>query len=304
MPSLVAKPYADIDSVAVIGNYVPRQCGIATFTADLVQSLSAESTDETCWAVAMNGRPEGYLYPDKVRFEINQKKLHEYRLAAEFLKINKADVVCLQHEFGIFGGPAGSHILKLLAALRMPVVTTLHTVLTEPGEEYRKATMRLAELSDRLVVMSREAIDTLQRVYGVDPRKISFVPQGIPDMPFADPNYYKDQFDVAGRKVLLTFGLLSENKGIEYALRSLPKVIERFPDVVYIVLGVTHPNVVKLVPFKDPEAMGEAIIDILDNESERHAMRSRAYDFSRRSTWRRWTAATSSSGTDRLYDAG
>jgi glycosyltransferase involved in cell wall biosynthesis len=245
MQNSSTNPYAKISTVAVIGNYLPRQCGIATFTTDLVQALSAEIADRTCWAIAMNDRPKGYAYPDEVRFEVNEKQLDEYRLAAEFLNINKADVVSLQHEYGTFGGPAGSHILKLLAELRMPVVTTLHTVLTEPSEEYRKVMLRLAELSDRLVVMSHKAGDILQRVYGLDAGKIAFIPHGIPDMPFVDPSYYKDQFGVLGKKVLLTFGLLSQNKGIEYALEALPKVVERFPEAVYIVLGATHPHVLE-----------------------------------------------------------
>jgi glycosyltransferase involved in cell wall biosynthesis len=245
MQNALANPYFKINSVAVIGNYLPRQCGIATFTTDLVQALSSETTDRTCWAVAMNDKPEGYAYPGEVKFEINEKQLDEYRLAAEFLNINQADVVCLQHEYGIFGGPAGSHILKLLAELRIPVVTTLHTVLTEPSENYRKVMLRLAELSDRLVVMSHKARDILQGIYGIEGAKIAYIPHGIPDMPFVDPSYYKDQFGVLGKKVLLTFGLLSENKGIEYALEALPKVVERFPEAVYIVLGATHPHVLQ-----------------------------------------------------------
>ncbi|MCK9506272.1 MAG: glycosyltransferase family 4 protein [Porticoccaceae bacterium] len=151
----------------------------------------------------------------------------------------------MQHEYGIFGGPAGSHILKLLAELRTPVVTTLHTVLTEPNEEYRKVMLRLAELSDYLVVMSHKAINILQSVYAIDPSKIRHIPHGIPDIPFVDPCYYKEQFGVLDKRVLLTFGLLSENKGIEYALQALPKVVEKFPDITYIVLGATHPHVLR-----------------------------------------------------------
>ncbi|MES0350152.1 MAG: glycosyl transferase family 1, partial [Desulfobacteria bacterium] len=117
------------NSIALIGNYLPRQCGIATFTTDVVEALSAEAPDINCWAVAINDRPEGYAYPEKVRFEINQNNLADYSVASEFLNISQIDIVCVQHEYGIFGGPAGSHLLKLLGELRMPVVTTLHTVL-------------------------------------------------------------------------------------------------------------------------------------------------------------------------------
>ena len=239
------KPCTDTKSIAVIGSYPPRRCGIATFTADLVDALSSQIPDHNCWAVAMNDKSEGYTYPDKVHFEINQKSLSDYSSAAEFLNINQVDVVCLQHEYGIFGGPAGSHVLTLLSALRMPVVTTLHTVLAKPTNEYRTVMVRLAELSDRLIVMSHKAIDLLLSVYFIDPLKIMYIPHGIPDMPFVDPSYYKEKFGVLGKKMILTFGLLSQNKGIDTALQALPKVIEEFPDITYIVLGATHPHVLK-----------------------------------------------------------
>ncbi len=144
----------DIKSIAVIGNYLPRQCGIATFTKDLVEGLSAISSDMDCWAVAMNDTLEGYPYPEKVRFEINQNVLADYSVASQFLNISGANIVCLQHEFGIFGGSAGSHLLKLLGDLHMPVVTTLHTVLKDPAPEYRDIMCKLSDLSDKLVVMS------------------------------------------------------------------------------------------------------------------------------------------------------
>ena len=234
-----------IGSIAVIGNYLPRRCGIATFTTDLVESLAVEAAGIRCWAVAMNDRPAGYPYPNRVRFEIDQNKLTDYSIAAEFLAINKIDVVCVQHEFGIFGGPAGSHLLKLLGELNMPVVTTLHTVLREPSPEYRKVMLRLADLSDRLIVMSLKAVGFLKEVYGVPEHKIAFVHHGIPDTPFIDPNFYKDQFGVEGKRVLLTFGLLSPAKGIEDVIRALPAILERHPDVAYIVLGATHPHVLQ-----------------------------------------------------------
>jgi len=241
----VIRYYEGINSVAVIGNYLPRRCGIATFTTDLVEALSAEAPHIHCRAVVMNDKPEGYPYPGKVRFEVNQNKLSDYSTASEFLNINQVDIVCVQHEYGIFGGPAGSHILKLLADLRMPVVTTLHTVLKDPEPEYREVMRRLADLSDKLVVMSHKATEFLRDIYAVPDEKIAFVHHGIPDTPFIDPNFYKDKFGVEGRKVLLTFGLLSPNKGIENVLRALPAVTEKHPDVVYIILGATHPHVLK-----------------------------------------------------------
>jgi glycosyltransferase involved in cell wall biosynthesis len=234
-----------INSIAVIGNYLPRQCGIATFTRDLVEGLCARAPQTHCWAVAMNDRVEGYAYPDKVRFEINQNKLADYGIAAQFLNISHTDIVCLQHEFGIFGGPAGSHLLKLLSDLHMPVVTTLHTVLKDPSPEYRSVMNKLEELSDKLVVMSRKAEEFLQEIYGIPRDKVAFIHHGIPDMPFIDSSFHKDKFGVEGKKVLLTFGLLSPNKGIETVLKALPAVIDQYPDVTYIILGTTHPHVLK-----------------------------------------------------------
>ncbi|MBL7180028.1 MAG: glycosyltransferase family 4 protein, partial [Desulfobacterales bacterium] len=370
----VIKYYEGINSVAVIGNYLPRQCGIATFTTDLVEGLSAEAPDIHCWAAAMNDKPEGYLYPEKVRFEINQNKLTDYSVASQFLNISHTDIVCLQHEYGLFGGPAGSHLLKLLGDLRMPVVTTLHTILKDPAPEYRDVMCKLSDLSDKLVVMSRKASDFLKDIYAVPEEKIAFIHHGIPDTPFIDSSFYKDKFGVEGKKVLLTFGLLSPNKGIENVLQALPAVIKKHPDVVYIILGATHPHILKLhgdayrimlqqlvhkldigehvifqnrfvelrelceflgiadiyvtpyleesqiasgtlayamgtgkavistpywyatemlaegrgriVPFRNPDALAEQIIGLLDNDVERHAMRKKAYTFSREAVWK------------------
>ncbi|MCM2285189.1 MAG: glycosyltransferase family 4 protein [Desulfobacula sp.] len=364
----------DITSIAVIGNYLPRRCGIATFTSDLVEGLSSLSPDIDCWTLAMNDRLEGYPYPEKVRFEINQNVLADYGVASQFLNISGANIVCLQHEFGIFGGSAGSHLLKLLGDLHMPVVTTLHTVLKDPTPEYRDVMCKLSDLSDKLVVMSHKAEDFLQDVYGVPREKIAFIHHGIPDMPFIDSSFNKDKFEVEGKKVLLTFGLLSPNKGIETVLQALPAVLEKHPDVVYIILGRTHPHVLKsqgesyrimlqqmvhklgitrhvifqnsfvalrelgeflgiadlyispypeeaqitsgtlayamgtgkaiistpywyavemlaegrgkIVPFKNSKALAEQINALLDNDGQRHAMRKKAYTFTREALWK------------------
>ncbi|UCC45195.1 MAG: glycosyltransferase family 4 protein, partial [Candidatus Zixiibacteriota bacterium] len=361
-------------SVAVIGNYLPRLCGIATFTTDLVEALSAEAPDINCWAVAMNDKPEGYAYPAKVRFVVNQNRLADYSVASEFLNIGQTDIVCVQHEYGIFGGPAGSHLLKLLGELRMPIVTTLHTVLRDPAPEYREVMHKLSDLSDKLIVMSRKAFDFLKDIYAVPKEKIAFIHHGIPDMPFIDPNFYKDKFGVEGKKVLLTFGLLSPNKGIENVLQALPSVTKEHPDVTYIILGATHPHVIKvhgeeyrislqqlvrklnisdhvifhnrfvelkelceflgaadiyvtpylqecqitsgtlayamgtgkavistpywyatemlaegrgiIVPFKNPDAIAEHIIDLLANDVNLHTMRKKAYKFCREAIWK------------------
>jgi glycosyltransferase involved in cell wall biosynthesis len=231
--------------IAMIGNYTPRRCGIATFTADLAESLAAEAPESEVWAAAMNDTPEGYPYPTRVHFEMNEQSRGDYRLAAEFLNINGIEVASLQHEYGIYGGPAGAFILDLIGRLRMPVVTTLHTVLREPTSDQIDVTSEIARFSAKLVVMSRRAADFLRDIYGVPEEKIAFVHHGIPDLAFVDPNYYKDQFGVEGRMVAATFGLLSPNKGIEHMITAMPKIVKNHPEFMYLVLGVTHPNVKK-----------------------------------------------------------
>src|SRR5712691_633790 len=233
---------SEIRKVAFLGDYLPRKCGIATFTSDLLSAVAAEHPQTQCLAVPVNDLKGGYEYPKVVRFEVEEQDLPSYQRAADFLNIGNADIVCLQHEFGIFGGPAGSHVLALLRELKMPVVTTLHTVLREPNSEQRRVTQDLIAFSTRLVVMTERGRRMLQEIYQAPPAKIDLIPHGIPDIPFVDPNYYKDQFGVEGRRVLLTFGLLSPNKGIEHVLNALPRILAEFPDVVYVVLGATHPN--------------------------------------------------------------
>ncbi len=235
--------YQTTKKIALIGNFLPRQCGIATFTTDLLTAISNENPAGESWAVVMNDIPEGYDYPESVRFEINQRILDEYRMAADFLNMNSVDVVCLQHEFGIFGGENGSHVLELVGNLRMPVITTLHTVLKEPSPGQMAITKRIAQLSDRLVVMSNAARRILRETYGIADEKIVLIHHGIPDVPFVDPNYYKDQYGVEGRNVILTFGLLSPGKGIENMIDALPDIVARHPETIYIVLGATHPNI-------------------------------------------------------------
>lgn len=239
------KSSTSLRKVAFLGDYLPRKCGIATFTTDLRCSIAKEFPALQCPVVPVNDLEEGYDYPPEVRFEIAEQDLPSYLRAADFLNITDVDVLCVEHEFGIFGGPAGSHVLALLRELRMPIVTTLHTVLQEPNDDQRRVMRELARLSTRLVVMSERGQEFLREIYRIPAAKIDLIPHGIPDMPFADPNYFKDEFDVAGRQVLLTFGLLSPNKGIEYALRALPEIIREFPNFVYIVLGQTHPNLLR-----------------------------------------------------------
>lgn len=231
--------------VAFLGDYLPRKCGIATFTTDLRGAIATEFPALHCPVVAVNDVDAGYDYPPEVRFEIAEQDLSSYLRAADFLNITGVDALCVEHEFGIFGGPAGSHVLALLREVRMPIVTTLHTVLRDANAEQRRVMRELARCSARLVVMSERGRGFLRDIYQVPDAKIDVIAHGIPDMPFADSKHFKAEFAVAGRQVLLTFGLLSPNKGIEYALRALPEIIREFPEVVYVVLGQTHPNLLR-----------------------------------------------------------
>jgi glycosyltransferase involved in cell wall biosynthesis len=231
--------------IAVIGNYLPRHCGIATFTTDLCSAISAEYGTARLLALPVNDTKEGYDYPSRVRWSLAQDDVKSYLEAAEFLNFNNIDMVCLQHEYGIFGGPAGSHILELLRGLKMPVVTTLHTVLREPDPNQLRVIEEIAELSDRLIVMTQLSSQFLQEIFKVPGSKIDIVPHGVPDLPFLDPNFFKDRFDVEGKAVLLTFGLLSPNKGIENVIQALPQILSRHKNVAYIVAGATHPHILR-----------------------------------------------------------
>jgi glycosyltransferase involved in cell wall biosynthesis len=231
--------------IAVIGNYLPRHCGIATFTTDLCSAISAEYGTARLLALPVNDTDEGYDYPSRVRWSLAQDDIVSYQQAAEFLNFNNIDMVCLQHEYGIFGGPAGSHILHLLRGLKMPVVTTLHTVLREPNPDQLMVMEEIAELSDRLIVMSQLSAQFLQEIFKVPGSKIDMVPHGVPDLPFLDPNFYKDRFGVEGKAVLLTFGLLSPNKGIENVIQALPEILSKHKNVAYVVAGATHPHILR-----------------------------------------------------------
>src|SRR5437899_5294691 len=231
--------------IAVVGNYLPRQCGIATFTTDLCEAISAEYGAARLFAIPVNDTESGYLYPARVRLALAQDDLSSYEQAADFLNFTNFDLVCLQHEYGIFGGPAGSHILALLRRLKMPVITTLHTVLREPSRDQRRVMEEIASLSDRLIVMSELSSQFLQEIFKVPGSKIDMVPHGVPDLPFLDPNFYKERFGVEGKAVLLTFGLLSPNKGIENVIQALPQILSKHNNVVYIVAGATHPHILR-----------------------------------------------------------
>jgi glycosyltransferase involved in cell wall biosynthesis len=232
----------DCRRVAFIGTSLPRQCGLATFGGDLANAISRGAPETQIIAVPVNDIPEGYAYPARVRFEIMEREIASYHRAAAFLNINDVDVVSVQHEYGIFGGRAGGYLLALLRELRMPIVTTLHTVLHDPDPDHLAVMSELAELSDTLVVMTRKSAALLRKVHDLPEEKIAIIPHGIHDMPFVDPSFYKDKFRVEGKNVLLTFGLLGPNKGIEHTIDALTAILEKHPDTVYIVLGATHPT--------------------------------------------------------------
>ena len=360
--------------VAVIGNHLPRQCGIATFTTDLCNAITAEYGAAGVFVVAVNDPQSHYSYPARVRFEITESDLSSYSAAADFLNSSDIDVVCLQHEYGIFGGKSGSHILRLLQHLKMPVVTTLHTVLREPDVNQLIVVQEIAARSDRLIVMSEHSSQFLHDVFRVPSDKIELIPHGIPDLPFAEPATYKDSLST-GKTVLLTFGLLSPNKGFENVIHALPRIVARHSNVVYIIAGATHPHVRRregdryrmklqalanemgveenviflnsfvspqemaslvgsadiyvtpyryetqavsgtlayamgagkaiistpywhatellddgrgaLVPFEDPAAIADTVIELLDNAASRQQMRERAYFYARRMVWNR-----------------
>jgi glycosyltransferase involved in cell wall biosynthesis len=234
----------DVQKIAFLSDYIPRQCGIATFTADLRGAIAEQYPSLQSSIIALTDRSENYSYPPEVRFEIPEQDIPAYRRAADFTNLANVDVLCLQHEFGIYGGASGRHVLTFLRNLRMPVVTTLHTILHEPGLEQKFVLQEVIKLSTRVVAMAEKGIEFLREIYGTPAEKIDLIPHGIPDVPFIDPNYYKDKFGVEGRPVLLTFGLLSPNKGIEHVLNALPSIVREFPNVVYMVLGATHPDLI------------------------------------------------------------
>jgi glycosyltransferase involved in cell wall biosynthesis len=361
--------------VAIIGNSLPRRCGIATFTTDLQTAVATSFPDVDTCIVAMNDHGQTYDYPEAVAFQVNDDRIEDYRKAAAFLNAGQFDVVSLQHEFGIFGGEAGSHILALISALTMPLVTTLHTVLAEPSPAQRAVMDGIVDASSRVIVMAEKGRELLRGVYRVPADRIDVIPHGIPDVPFAEPDAAKARLGFAGRDVILTFGLLSPNKGVEVMIDAMPEILAAHPNAVYVVLGATHPNLVRqegeayrerlmarvrerrveahvvfldqfvdqatllgfismcdvyvtpylneaqmtsgtlaysfglgkavvstpywharelladgrgvLVPFGDADAIGSAVAGLLSEASRRHAMRERAYAFSRSMTWPR-----------------
>ncbi|MDZ4775763.1 MAG: glycosyltransferase family 4 protein [Alphaproteobacteria bacterium] len=241
-PRIVIGPKATKRHVALIGNFPPRRCGIATFTEDLYRALLDFGRVGSCDIYAMIEPGASYAFPGSVKMAIQQQNLESYLEAARRINASGADTVSLQHEYGIFGGAAGEHIISLLAALRVPVVTTLHTVLERPDPAQRRVMEKIIAHSAQLVVMAQKGHDILRRVYGAPPSKIVVTPHGAPDVPREPSERYKKQFGWAGRRTILTFGLLSPNKGIEHMLAAMPSIAAAHPDALYVVLGATHPH--------------------------------------------------------------
>ena len=230
---------------AFVGNSLPRRCGIATFTTDLHQAIERLPPYEPCGIVAMNDHGRTYEYPPAVSLQIDDRRLGDYERAADVLNRARCEVVSLQHEFGIFGGEAGGHIMALAARLAMPLVTTLHTVLAQPTPAQRRALGDIVDASSRVVVMAEKGRELLRTVYQVAAAKIEVIPHGTPDCPFVEPDEAKRALGFDGRPVILTFGLLSPSKGIEVMIDAMPEVLESSPAAVYVVLGATHPNLIR-----------------------------------------------------------
>ena len=233
------------ERLVFIGNSLPRRCGIATFTTDLQQAVARASPSTDTCIVAMTDHEHSYDYPPSVRIQINDARLADYERAANLLNVGAYEVVSLQHEFGIFGGDAGGHIMALLTRLNMPIVTTLHTVLSKPTPAQYRIFDQIIDVSAKVIVMAEKGSELLRSVYGVSAEKIEVIPHGTPDVPFLEPDEAKATFGFAGRSVILTFGLLSRSKGIEVMIDAMPAILKRRPDAVYVVLGATHPNLVR-----------------------------------------------------------
>lgn len=235
--------------IAILGSYVPRRCGIATFTHDLGNAIALHCTDRPITeganveVVAVNDQEQGYPYGDEVTIQIRQYQREDYRNAAEILNTSRIDMVLLQHEYGLFGGNCGEYLFELVGRLRKPLVTTLHSVLSDPTAKQKEVLTRICEQSSMVVVMATRARVILNESYGVPLERIKLVPHGVPDLPFGSTEPFKERFGLTGRPMILTFGLLGPGKSIEVTLDALAKVVVDHPNVAYVVLGVTHPAI-------------------------------------------------------------
>ena len=231
--------------IAFISSFLPRKCGIATFTSDLINNVRSAGTDEfEPTIIAAESGPE-LEYDNRVKIKIRKDAKYDYVLAADYIYFSDIDIVCLQHEFGLFGGDGGAYLRLLLEKLNKPVVTTLHTILENPAKEYYDSLIDVCRASNKVIVMNKRGVSMLRDIYSVSEEKIRLIPHGVPDLPFIDSSNYKRRLGLAGRKTILTFGLLSKNKGIEVMLQALPEIVKADPSILYIVLGATHPEVLR-----------------------------------------------------------
>lgn len=231
--------------VAFISSFLPRKCGIATFTSDLIENVTLAAKDDFEPLVVAMRASNDLKYNDPVKFEIRQNVKSDYICAADYVNFSHVDVVSVQHEFGLFGGGAGSYLSILLKRLNAPIITTLHTILDDPNDDYYSSLVDLCDASYQVITMNERGIEMLREIYGISGKKVQLIPHGIPDLPFVDNNYYKHKFKMEGRRTILTFGLLSKNKGIEVMLKAMPDIIKAEPSTLYVVLGMTHPSVLK-----------------------------------------------------------
>ena len=250
----------DLVRIAFLGNHLPRRCGIATFTHDLHRAVASSRSDLQTCVVAMSDSNSNYAYPSCVKIQVRDDVLIDCRKAAAFLNNGNFDVVCLQHEYGIFGGEAGADILELLRSLKVPLVTTLHTILAAPSLTQRRVMNQIIDASAKLIVMSDKGRATLRATHDVPAAKVVVIPHGIPEYHFVEPLQGKRQFGFADKSIVLTFGLLAPSKGIETVIDAMPDVIKSCPNAVYVVLGATHPNLVR--------AQGEAYRESLMQRAE------------------------------------
>lgn len=233
--------------IAFVGTYPPQQCGIGTFTRDLSDAVISANEGTRATVLAMTDADSTYEHPERVRFEIRQGVRVDYVRAADFVNYSDTRIVSIQHEHGIFGGKDGAYILDFLAELRKPSIATLHTVLDRPTASQRVVVQKISERCERLVVMSHLAVDLLEKSYDIPPESTHVIPHGIPDMRADERDVNKANFGVTGQRVLLTFGLISPAKGIEVVIRALPKLVAEFPDLIYLVVGATHPAIKRRV---------------------------------------------------------
>lgn len=240
---------------AFVGTYPPRQCGIATFTRDLAAAVGASGTRRIAgspWdrsashpGVAVEIAAVDYEdreFPAEVHLRLDPDRPADYLGVADRINRSRFDVVSLQHEFGIYGGPDGERVLRLLDQLEIPVVSTLHTVLLHPSDNQRRVLREIARASSRVIVLARASARILVDVYGIDPDRIRVIPHGVPDLPFVDPDTVKPLVGLSGRPTLLSFGLLGPAKGFDLAIRAMADVVEETPAACYVILGTTHPE--------------------------------------------------------------